>query len=92
MKSKQKKHGEGNNTYPHVFPKSNNNERKVLTHHEIHNCRKLVSVTTQVCKETKLLIHSNLQTPNISFTYSFKFTYFCIVDIWALKKGFCYIR
>ena len=48
---------------------------------------KIVSVVTQVCKETKLWICPNLQQPNSSFTYSFKFTYFCIVDIWTLKKG-----
>ena len=48
---------------------------------------KIVSVITQVCKETKLWIHPNLR-PNSSFTYSFKFTYFCIVNIWTLKKDF----
>ena len=49
-----------------------NNYRKILTHHEIIDCiaEKIVSVITQVCKETKLWIHSNLRRPNFSFTYS----------------------
>ena len=49
---------------------------------------KIVSVITQMGKETKLWIHPNLRQPNSSFTYSFKFTYFCAVDISTLKKGF----
>ena len=48
----------------------------------------IVSVITQVCKELKLWIHPNLRRPSFSFIYSFKFTYFCIVDIWTLKKEF----
>ena len=68
-----------------------NNERKIPTHHEIIDCiaEKIESVITQVCKETKLWIYPNLRRPNFSFTDSFKFTYFCIVDIWTLKKEFC---
>ena len=42
---------------------------------------KFVSVINQVCKETKLWIHPNLRRLSSSFTYSFKFTYFRIVDI-----------
>ena len=49
---------------------------------------KIVSVITQLCKEIKLWIHPNLRRPNSSFAYSFKFTYFCIVDIWTLKWDF----
>ena len=41
-----------------------------------------------MCKELKLWIHPNLRRPCFSFIYSFKFTYFCIVDIWTLKKEF----
>ena len=33
-------------------------------------------------------IRSNLQRRNFSFTYSTKFSYFCIVDIWTSKKEF----
>ena len=49
------------------------------------SAEKTVSGITQVCKETKLWIHPNLRRPNSSFTYSLKFTYFCIVDLWTLK-------
>ena len=49
---------------------------------------KIVSVITQVCKKTKLWICPNLQQPNSSFTYSFNFTYFCVVDIWTFKRDF----
>ena len=50
------------------------NKRKILTHHEIINCtaEQIVSVITQVCKESKLLIHVNLRRSNLSFTYSNK--------------------
>ena len=47
------------------------------------------SVITQVCKESKLWIHPNLLRPSFSFTYWFKFTYFCIVYIQTWKKEFC---
>ena len=43
-------------------------------------------VIIQVCKESKLWIHPILQWPSFSFTYSFKFTYFCIVYVQTLKK------
>ena len=33
-------------------------------------------------------IRSNLQWRNFSFTYSTKFSYFCIADIWTSKKKF----
>ena len=67
--------------------KSNNNERKISARHEIIDyIAEKMSVITQVCKETKLWIHPNLRRPNFSFTYSLKFTYFCNVDIWTLKK------
>ena len=82
-KGNKNKHGQGNNAHPNVRSKSNNNETNILTNHEIHHCRKIVPVITQVCKETKLWIHPNLKRPNSSFTYSFKFTYLCI----DLKKG-----
>ena len=80
IKRKQKRTwGEGS--------KSNNNERKISARHEIIDyIAEKMSVITQVCKETKLWIHPNLRRPNFSFTYSLKFTYFCNVDIWTLKK------
>ena len=60
-----------------------NNETKILTHHEIIDCiaEQIESVITQVCKESKLWNHSNLRWPSFLFSYSFKFTYFCIVHI-----------
>ena len=66
-----------------------NDERKILTHHEIIDriAEQIESVITQVCKESKLWIHPNLWRPSFSFTYSFKFTYFCVVYILTLKKG-----
>ena len=42
------------------------------------------SVITQVCKELKFWIHPNLRRPSVSLTYSFKFTYFCIIYIYML--------
>ena len=60
-----------------------NNEKKTLTDHEIINriAQQIVMAITHVCKESKLQIHPNLGRPSFSFTYSFKFTYFCIVYI-----------
>ena len=41
-----------------------NNERKRLTHHEIIDdiAEQILFVSTQVCKESKLWIHSNAVT------------------------------
>ena len=64
-----------------------NNERKILTHHEIIDG--IAEEVVLVCKESKLWIHPNLLRPNFSFTYSSKFTYFCIVDRGTLKNEFC---
>ena len=67
-----------------------NNERKLLIHHDIIGfiSEQIVSVITQVYKESKLwMIHPNLRRPKLSFPYSTAFTYFCIVEIWTLKKG-----
>ena len=71
--------------------KVTNNERKILTHHEIIDrmAEQIESVITQVLKESELWVHSNLQRPSFSLTFSFKFTYFCIVDIRTLKNEFC---
>ena len=56
-----------------------NIERKILTHYEIID--RIVEQIVSVCKEPKLWIQSNLRRPEVSFTYSSKFAYFCIVDI-----------
>ena len=37
----------------------------------------------------KTVDYPNLRRPSFTFTYSFKFTDFCIVHIWTLKKEFC---
>ena len=68
-----------------------NNEIKILTRYEITDpiAEQIVSVITEVRKETNLWIHPNLRRLSFSFTYSFKFTYFCIVDKWILEKEFC---
>ena len=60
-----------------------NNERKRLTHHEIIDriAEQIASMMIQVSKESKLRIHQNLQRPRFSFTYSFKFTYKCLVRL-----------
>ena len=70
-----------------------NYERKILTHQEMIDrlAEQIVLVITHVCKKSKLSIDPNLRRPRFSFTYSFKFTYFCLVDIWTLKKEF-YLR
>ena len=59
-----------------------NNQRKILTHHEIIDriAEQIMLVITQVRKESKLWIHPSLRRPSLSFTYLFKFTYYCIVD------------
>ena len=74
----------GDNAHPNVL-KVINNERKHLTYHETTDCisEQIVSVITQVCKDSKLWIHTNLGRPSFSFIYSFKFTCFCILDIWT---------
>ena len=67
-----------------------NDERKILTHHEIVDriAEKIVLVITQVCKELKFRIRLSSRRSRLSFTYSFKFTYFCNADAWTLKKEF----
>ena len=47
-----------------------NNKRKILTHQEIIGriAEQIKSVITQVCKESKLWIHSNLRQPSFSFS------------------------
>ena len=59
-----------------LFLKVINNERKTLTHHDTidHNAAHIVQIN-------KPWIHPNLRQPNLSFVYSSKLTYFCIVDI-----------
>ena len=39
-KANKNEHGKGDNAHPNVRSKSNNNEKKNLTHHKIHRCRK----------------------------------------------------
>ena len=62
-KAKKNKHGEENNAHMNVHSRSNNDERNILTRNEIILTRneiidciaeKIVSVITQVSKETKL--------------------------------------
>ena len=62
----------------------------MLTHHEIVDriVKQIVLVITEMCKESKLCQNS-CKRSSFSFTYLFEFTYFCIVDIWALKREFC---
>ena len=64
-----------------------NDERKILTHHEITD--RITEQIVSVRQKPKLCIHPNLRRPNFIFTYSSKLIYFCIVDIWTLKKEFC---
>ena len=47
-----------------------NNKRKILTHQEVIGriAEQIKSVITQVCKESKLWIHSNLRRPSFSFS------------------------
>ena len=40
MESKTKTNMGRDNAHPNVCSKSNNNEGKILTHHEIHHCGK----------------------------------------------------
>ena len=62
-----------------------NNERKILTSHEIIDriAEHIVLVITRVCKES---INSSKRL-SVSFTYLFKFTYFLLCRCMDLKKG-----
>ena len=48
-----------------------NNERKILTHDEMTDriAEQIVSVITQLHKESKLWIHPNIRWLSFSFTY-----------------------
>ena len=90
MESKQKQTWGGIMLIRTFVLKVANNDRKILTHHEIFDriTEQIEPVITQVCKESKLWIHPNLRRPSFSFTYSFTFTYFSIVYKYIdLKKG-----
>ena len=65
--------------------KVTNNERKILTHYEYTDriAEQIESVITQMHKQSKLWIHRNFNEPGFSLAFSFKFPYFCIVDIWT---------
>ena len=65
-----------------------NTERKILTRHKIIDriSEQIVLVITRVCKES---MTRNLRRSSFSFTYLFKFTYFCFADVWNLKKECC---
>ena len=82
-RAKKNEHGQGIMLIPTFVLKVINNERKRLTHHEIIDriAEQISSVMIQVSKESKLRIHPNLQRPRFSFTYSFKFTYKCLVRL-----------
>ena len=64
--------------------------KKNWTHHEVTDrmAGQIDLVITPVCKESKLWIHLNLRWPRFSLTFSFKFTYSSIIDIWTLKRNF----
>ena len=72
------------------FLKLINIERKTLAHPELIDrmAEQIESVIAQLCKESNLWVHPNLQQASLSLTFSFKFTYICIVDIWVLKRNF----
>ena len=63
-------HEEGDSAHLN-FCSNSNNERKILTHHEIIDCitEKIESVIAQMCKESKLWIHPNLRWPGFSLTF-----------------------
>ena len=63
-------HEEGDGAHLN-FCSNSNNERKILTHHEVIDriTEKIKSVITQMCKESKLRIHPNLRWPSFSLTF-----------------------
>ena len=61
-----------------------NNERKNLTRHEIID---RIAEQIEFVITIKIVDSSELTRPSFLFTYSFKFTYFCVVYILTLKKG-----
>ena len=87
MESKQKRTWGGIMLIRTFVLKVINNKRRKLTHHKIINriAEQIVLVITQVSKQSKLWVHPNLRRPSFLFTYSFKFTYFCIVYIYIYK-------
>ena len=83
MKRKQKR------TWGKLVLKVINNERKILMHQGIIDriAEKIVGGHSSMQK-IKIVDSSELKGAKF-FIYFFKFTYFCIVHKWTLKKEFC---
>ena len=90
MESKQKRRcGESYIILIQIFVlKVMNNERKTLTRHEMIALQNKLCWWLLVCVKNQW-VHPKLRRSSVSFTYLFKFTYFCFVDVWTLKKEFC---
>ena len=65
-----------------------NNERKILTRHEISDrtAEQIVLVIIRMCCKESM---SSSELTAVKCNYLFKFTYFCFVDVCTLKKEFC---
>ena len=88
MQSKQKQTwGEVCNAHPMFVVKVINNERKILTRHEMITLQNKMCWWSLVCVKNQW-VHPKLQRSIVSFTNLFKFTYFCLVAVWTLTKAF----
>ena len=83
MESKQKQTWRGVKLIQMFVAKVINNERNILTHHEIidHIAEQIEPMIPQVRKKTKLRIHPNWRRSSLSYSYSFKLACFSILYI-----------
>ena len=88
------KHKDEEEHNAHLNFRSKSNEyflkEKILIHHEIidHMPEQTESAITKANKKSKFWVHPILELTIFSLTFSFKFSYICIVDIWTLKGSF----
>ena len=77
-RANKSEHGKVDNNHPNFRSKSNKSWEKNIFD---RMAEQIELVITQVSRESKLWTHPNLLRQSFSLTFSFKFTYFCIVDI-----------
>ena len=89
IRTNKNQHGKGYRMLIGIFfLKVMNNDRKILTCHEMIAWQKKLCWWSLKCMQNQLF-HPKLRLSNVSFTYLLKFTYFCFVDVWTLEKEFC---
>ena len=73
---------------PRFVLKVIDNEKKKFACHEMIALENKLCWWSLECVNNQG-IYPKLRQSSVSFTYLFKFTYFCFVDVWVLKKEFC---